>query len=81
MMGNVIVNEMETDAVFWWATIFCRTQCWILISKGIIKYVSQLLEENKKLSHSEEVALGARKPVAMIRSHFGSSYGTFCFEL
>ena len=23
MMGNVIGNEMETDAVFWWATIFC----------------------------------------------------------
>ena len=23
MMGNVIVNVMETDAVFWWATIFC----------------------------------------------------------
>ena len=23
-MGNVIVNVMETDAVFWWATIFCR---------------------------------------------------------
>ena len=23
VMGNVIVNEMETDAVFWWATIFC----------------------------------------------------------
>ena len=23
MMGNVTVNVMETDAVFWWATIFC----------------------------------------------------------
>ena len=22
MMGNVTVNVMETDAVFWWATIF-----------------------------------------------------------
>ena len=20
----MIVNEMETDAVFWWATIFCK---------------------------------------------------------
>ena len=24
-MGNVTVNVMETDAVFWWATIFCTT--------------------------------------------------------
>ena len=24
VMGNVIVNDMVTDAVFWWATIFCR---------------------------------------------------------
>ena len=23
VMGNVIMNEMETDAVFWWATMFC----------------------------------------------------------
>ena len=23
IMGNVTVNVMETDAVFWWATIFC----------------------------------------------------------
>ena len=23
MMGNVTVNVMETDAVLWWATIFC----------------------------------------------------------
>ena len=23
VMGNVIVNVMESDAVFWWATIFC----------------------------------------------------------
>ena len=23
MMGNVTVNVMETDAVFWWAKIFC----------------------------------------------------------
>ena len=22
MMGNVIMNVMESDAVFWWATIF-----------------------------------------------------------
>ena len=25
MMGNVTVNVMETDAVFWWATIFCTS--------------------------------------------------------
>ena len=23
LMGFVIVNVMESDAVFWWATIFC----------------------------------------------------------
>ena len=53
---EVKIDSMQNDG----------TQSWIVISKGINKYVTELPEENKKPIHIhyEEVARGAPKPVA-----------------
>ena len=51
---EVKIDSMQNDG----------TLSWIVISRGINKYVTELPEENGKPSHHEEVALGAGKPVA-----------------
>ena len=40
------------------------SQSWIVISRGVNKYVKELPEENSKSIHYEEVTIGAGRPVA-----------------
>ena len=41
------------------------SQSWIVISKGMNKYVDELPEENKKPTHYEEVTASAGKPAVI----------------
>ena len=59
----VEIDSMQNDG----------TQSWIVISRGIIKYVTELLEENKKPIHFEEVATSAGQLVAMKQKDQSSS--------
>ena len=52
---EIRIDSMQNDG----------TQSWIVISRGIDKYVTELSEENEKLTHYEEVALGAGQLIAM----------------
>ena len=51
---EVKIDSMQNDG----------SQSWIVISRGINRYVTDLPEENEKLIHYEELALGAKKPIA-----------------
>ena len=52
---EIKIDSMQNDG----------TQSWIVISRGITKYVTQLPEENNKPIHFEEVASSAGKLVAI----------------
>ena len=51
---EVEINSMPND----------RTQSWIVINRGIKKYVTELPDENEKFTHCEEVPSSSGKPVA-----------------
>ena len=51
---EVKIDSMQNDGI----------QSWIVISRGINQYVTELPEESGKSIHNEEVAASTQKPVA-----------------